>query len=59
MGGNPFKNLGFLGEYTHTLDSQQRVAVPSCWRQCVNEKAFLAIPGAGNEVLPFHPDFLK
>ena len=58
MSSNPFKNLGFLGEFIHTLDPQQRVAIPSVWRQCVPEGAFLAIPGSDNDVLLFPPDYL-
>ena len=56
MGKNPFRNLGFLGSFVHTLDSQQRVAIPSAWRHLSPEGAFVLMPGTGSELRLFPPE---
>ena len=49
----------FLGEYEHSLDSKQRLAIPSELREvlnpAVNGDSFVAVPGA-DEVLTLWPN---
>lgn len=49
----------FLGEYEHSLDSKQRLAIPSELREvlnpAVNGDSFVAVPGA-EDVLTLWPD---
>ncbi len=49
----------FLGEYEHTLDSKQRLAIPRELREvldpAVNGDSFVAVPGA-DEVLTLWPN---
>lgn len=35
----------FTGEYEHALDSQRRIAIPTCWRQKESENIFFLLPG--------------
>lgn len=35
----------FTGEFEHTLDSQRRIAIPTCWRQKGADNVFYLLPG--------------
>lgn len=41
----------FVGEYTHALDSQHRVAIPREWRQRSSDTRLILFPGAENDLL--------
>lgn len=37
--------LTFTGEYEHALDSQRRIAIPTCWRHKGADNVFFLLPG--------------
>ena len=37
--------LTFTGEYEHSLDSQRRLSIPTCWRRKDSENIFYLLPG--------------
>jgi transcriptional regulator MraZ len=43
----------FFGEYSHALDSQNRVAIPREWRQRSCDTRLILFPGGGNDLLLF------
>ena len=43
----------FFGEYTHTLDSQNRVAIPREWRQRGETTRLILFPGSDDDLLLF------
>ena len=43
----------FFGEYTHALDSQNRVAVPREWRRKDGQTRLILFPGSDNDLLLF------
>ncbi|MCF6177749.1 MAG: hypothetical protein L3J71_18485 [Victivallaceae bacterium] len=43
----------FFGEYTHALDSQNRVAIPREWRQRGGDTRLILFPGGENDLLLF------
>ncbi|MDD3118808.1 MAG: hypothetical protein PHQ27_06500 [Victivallales bacterium] len=52
----------YFGEFTHTLDSQRRIAIPSEWRSKQEESRFIMLPGRDALMLiPFASfrEFLK
>jgi len=52
----------FFGEFTHMLDGQRRVAIPSEWRDKKEESRFILLPGRDALMLiPFESfrEFLK
>lgn len=46
--------MTFTGEYEHALDSQRRIAIPTCWRQKGADNVFYLLPGRHEalQVLP-------
>ncbi len=52
----------FFGEFTHALDSQRRLAIPSEWRSKEEDSRFILLPGRDSLMMvPFESfrDFLK
>jgi MraZ protein len=41
----------YLGEFTHTVDSQGRVAIPRDWRCSNGETRLVMLPGPANDLL--------
>ncbi|HBM14987.1 MAG TPA: hypothetical protein DD381_01335 [Lentisphaeria bacterium] len=46
----------YAGEFTHSMDSQRRVAIPSEWRAKDGDNRFYVLPGRHNAVqlMPYH-----
>ena len=37
--------MTYMGEFAHSLDSQRRVAIPTCWRKKGEDNIFYLLPG--------------
>ena len=46
----------YAGEFTHAMDSQRRVAIPSEWRSKDGDNRFYVLPGRHNalQLMPYH-----
>lgn len=46
----------YAGEFTHSMDSQRRVAIPSEWRSKDGDNRFYVLPGRHNalQMMPYH-----
>jgi MraZ protein len=47
--------LTFTGEYEHTLDSQRRISIPTCWREKGKDNIFFLLPGRHGalQIIPY------
>jgi MraZ protein len=37
--------MTYMGEFAHSLDTQRRVAIPTCWRRKSGDNIFYILPG--------------
>lgn len=52
---NDSEFVTFTGEYEHTLDSQRRISIPTCWREKGKDNIFFLLPGRHGalQVIPY------
>jgi len=48
-----------MGEYAHSLDSQRRVAIPTCWRRKGEDNIFYLLPGRNGALQLIPEDSFK
>ncbi len=54
--GNNNTEMLYVGEFTHAIDNQRRVAIPSEWRSKGEDNRFYVLPGRHSalQLMPYH-----